>query len=327
MLKSLYVIDSHSVDPRHNIALEEYLLRHVKPGECIFYLWQNQRTVVIGRNQHASNECRIQALEADGGHLVRRLSGGGAVYHDLGNLNFTFLTHRKDYDVEKQTEVILRAVQALGMRGEKNGRNDLTLDGGKFSGHAYYRAGDQCYHHGTLMVEVDLAPLERYLNVSPLKLQAKGVQSVRSRVVNLRDYRPDLTIPMLKQALTEAFSQVYGLPVTQLRREEVDQEMLHSCHARFADPVWTYGEEMPLEHSREARFDWGTLRLDYTCRDGVIQELALWSDGLEGDYLSQVPALLRGCPCEPGAIRTRLGAEPGNTEEMTQGILSLLMEE
>ena len=195
MLHTLSVLTAEGTDPRRNLALEATLLHQVRPGEEILYLWQNQRTVVIGRNQLATNECRIQALEADGGHLVRRLSGGGAVYHDLGNLNFTFLTCRRDYDVTRQTEVILQAVRALGIPAERNGRNDLTVDGQKFSGHAYYQTGDQCYHHGTLMVSVDLAPLEGYLNVSPLKLQAKGVASVRARVGNLADFCPGLTIP------------------------------------------------------------------------------------------------------------------------------------
>ena len=210
MLRRLYAIAAEGTDPYENLALEAYLLERVQPGECILYLWQNQRTVVIGRNQHASNECRIQALEADGGHLVRRLSGGGAVYHDLGNLNFTFLTVRRDYDVARQTETILQAVRALGIPAEKNGRNDLTAAGGKFSGHAYYQTGEQCYHHGTLMVSVDLSPLAAYLQVSPLKLEAKGVKSVRARVVNLTQFRPELTVAQLRQALVEAFGRVWS---------------------------------------------------------------------------------------------------------------------
>ena len=324
MLHSLYVIHSRQTDPRHNLALEELLLHRVKPGECILYLWQNQHTVVIGRNQHAENECRIQALEADGGHLVRRLSGGGAVYHDLGNLNFTFLVTGEDYDVAKQTETILRAVQLVGIHAEKNGRNDLTVDGQKFSGHAYYRTGNQCYHHGTLMVAVDMAPLEKYLNVSPLKLQAKGVQSVRSRVANLRDFRPELTIGELEEALETAFSQVYGLPVQPLRYEDLDQQALAEGQARFSRPEWIYGDSRPMAVSREARFDWGLLRLDYDQQDGVITQAALWSDGLDADFLSQVPQLIQGCPLEAEALRARPSGQPDSVEEVTEGIVTLL---
>lgn len=327
MLRNLYVLDNRNTDPRHNLALEEYLLHQVKPGQCILYLWQNQRTVVIGRNQHAANECRVQALEADGGQLVRRLSGGGAVYHDLGNLNFTFLTARRDYDVEKQTETILQAVRALGIPAEKNGRNDLTVQGGKFSGHAYYRSGEQCYHHGTLMVSVDLSPLERYLNVSPLKLQGKGVASVRARVVNLQAFHPGLTMEELRQALIAAFAQVYGLPVQALTEDDLDGEALAQGIARFSDPAWTYGDTRPLETSREACFPWGILRLDYSQEEGVLRQVALWSDGLETEFLTQVPEALRGCPRQLEAVRQRLLALPGAGEDMIESILTLLMEE
>ncbi|MGM9617603.1 lipoate--protein ligase family protein [Butyricicoccus sp.] len=153
MKQNLTVVITNETNPYHNIALEE----------CILYLWQNRNTVVIGRNQHAENECRVQELQKDGGFLARRLSGGGAVYHDLGNLNFTFLAYENHFDISSQNEVILRAVKRLGVQAEKNGRNDLTVDGKKFSGHAYYKTGGRCYHHGTLMVDVDYTKLAAYL--------------------------------------------------------------------------------------------------------------------------------------------------------------------
>lgn len=326
MIHSLSMIRATRTDPRENLAVEEYLLRRVRPGQCILYLWQNQRTVVIGRNQQAENECRIRKLEADGGHLVRRLSGGGAVYHDLGNLNFTFLVQKDDFDVKKQTEVILRAVQMAGIQAEKNGRNDLTIAGQKFSGHAYYRTGNQCYHHGTLMVAVDVAPLAEYLMVSPLKLQAKGVKSVRSRVVNLREFCPDLTIELLCQYLTEAFSQVYDLPVQELAVEHLDQEALAEGKTRFSDPDWIYGDCRPLEVSREAKFDWGVLRLDFTPENGVIREVSLWSDGLEADFLSRIPELLRDCPLEENALRQRLSWDPAAAPHVIDSVIALLIQ-
>lgn len=139
MIEKLYTIESGSLNPYLNMGLEEYLMYQTGKEECILYLWQNERTVVIGRNQNAWKECHTEELEGDGGYLARRLSGGGAVFHDLGNLNFTFLVRKENFNVEKQTEVILRAVNSLGIRAEKSGRNDITVDGCKFSGNAYFR--------------------------------------------------------------------------------------------------------------------------------------------------------------------------------------------
>lgn len=308
-MNRLYIIETDSTVPYHNLALEETLLETVRPGECILYLWQNRQTVVIGRNQSASNECRIQKLEGDGGFLARRLSGGGAVYHDMGNLNFTFLACADEFSKEKQTEVILRAVRAAGINAEKNGRNDLTADGRKFSGHAYYRTKNQCYHHGTIMLDVDKSRLSDYLNVSPLKLSSKGVASVRSRVVNLHELKPELEISELKARLREAFMQVYGLPAQIIREEELDCEALAHHEAKYASPQWKYGGELVLERSCERRFEWGQARLDYELSEGSPRSFGrtvFYSDGLDADYLSEIGSRLSGCALNKEEITARL---------------------
>lgn len=326
MIKKLFVITTNCTEPIHNLALEEYLLTNVQEGQCVLYLWQNKHTVVIGRNQNAASECDYEALEADGGHLVRRLSGGGAVYHDLGNLNFTFLVPTADFDVDKQTEVILRAVQSVGIAAVRTGRNDLTVDGKKFSGHAYYHTGGKSYHHGTLMVNVDTAPLARYLQVSPLKLQAKGVKSVRSRVTNLKEYNPQLAVDTLKNALTTAFGQVYQLPIEELKEKELEQQKLQLGCLKFASSSWRYGKQDSFSQSKEARFTWGLVRLDYNTAANKVIALQLWSDGLEADYLQQIPLLLKNCPLSPWELQRAL--HPATTEQqaIARDVITLLLQ-
>ena len=197
-------------DPWFNLSVEEYLAEKINPNQVLLYLWQNKDTVVIGRNQNPWKECNIDKIKADGVYLARRSSGGGAVYHDLGNLNFTFITGKKLYDREKQLEVILRAVNSFGLHAYFSGRNDILLEEKKFSGNAYCFGDSFSYHHGTILINSNMSRLSHYLNPSKHKISSKGIDSVKSRVVNLHSLSPEITVTKMKTAVTNAFTDVYG---------------------------------------------------------------------------------------------------------------------
>ena len=288
----LRVFVSESLDVYHNQAIEKYFLDRIEDDEVILYLWQNDRTIVIGANQDAYGECDIEKLEKDGGHLARRITGGGAVYHDKGNLNFTFITPKALYDLSKQEEVILKALDCLGIRAAKTGRNDLVIDGRKFSGHAYYKGKRSCLHHGTLMLEVDEGRLQDYLRVSLTKLHSKNVASVRSRIINLKSVREDLDLDTLKKALIHSAELIYETkaePYTAF-----DQKELTKLEAQFKDGKWRYGKLYKEGRVIEKRFDFGTVRIVYVMEEDQIKDLSVFTDALDTDLFDGLEKRLIG---------------------------------
>ena len=313
-----------ATDPHFNMAFDEYCLGKLQADEPVFYLWQNRPSVIIGLNQNPFAEVDIPYMEAHDILLARRVTGGGAVYHDLGNLNFTFVTTAGEYDQDEQTGVILDAVRSLGIAAERTGRNDLVVDGGrKFSGHAYQHTGAASCHHGTIMVAVDVDALGRYLTVSPLKLQAKGVRSVRSRVTNLRELNPGLMVAALKDALRASFANRVGGPVTQGDVRELDQRELARERERFCSRAWLYKGERRFGESRQSRFGWGSARVDLTREDGVIRDLVVFSDGLEAERIEAIPGLLVGAKDAPEELVRRLRAG-GFSEDVAADVARLV---
>lgn len=322
MVRRLTWIETDNTWPYRNLAMEEYMTDHEAEGECILFLWQNRHTVVIGKNQNCWKECKVSQLESDGGYLVRRLSGGGAVYHDLGNLNFTFMVRRADYDVDRQLQVIITALGLLGIHSEKTGRNDVTADGRKFSGNAFYRSGDCCYHHGTLLLDVDKEHMSQFLNVSREKLASKSVTSVKSRVVNLKELRPDLTVAMMKENLVKAFSQVYGLPARRMDESELPQDEIERLTDRFQSWDWKYGRKIPFDYQLEQRFSWGDIQLQLHVEQGRVTEAAAYSDAMEQELIAQIPEILKGCLCDSVNLCSALDHAAAQPEASTGDILS-----
>ncbi len=317
MIERLLTFESGSFDPFENLAIEQHLLKTQSSGCCLLYLWQNQNTVVIGKNQNPYSECRVALLEAEGGHLARRLSGGGAVFHDLGNLNFTFLVPTADYDLAKQQRVLLTACQSFGIPAELSGRNDLLADGRKFSGNAFYHNGPHSYHHGTLLVDVDGEKLARYLTPSRAKLAAKGVASVRSRVVNLLELCPTLTIDGLKKALVAAFEQVYGLPSAPRRFTEADDKRVQELREIYQSPAWRLGKRFDCTFRCEDRFSWGSVEIELTLAEGRVQRAVVYSDDMDFAFPPALEQALTGCPLNGVDLAQALTSVPHGADILT----------
>lgn len=295
MINQLRIYHSNCFDPYYNLALEKHLMDKVAPGECILYLWQNSNTVVIGKNQNAWVECRTGLLEEEGGFLARRLSGGGAVFHDLGNLNFTFLVNEEDYDVDRQLSVIQKACQMAGISAEKSGRNDVLAEGRKFSGNAFYHSEGKAYHHGTLLINADMEKLQRYLSPSKAKLEAKGVSSVRSRVVNLQEFCSDLTCDKMREYMTKAFQDVYGRECTDIVLTDADISAVKNLATVYSSWEYLYGTPLPFTFQCEDRFQWGGVQIQLDAKNGYITGARVYSDAMDWALPKVLEDALMGC--------------------------------
>lgn len=308
----LLVSDSH--DPLFNLAVEECIFRQMDPNQRVLFLWRNANTVVIGRAQNPWKECNTRRMEEDGVTLARRSSGGGAVFHDLGNSCFTFMAGKPGYDKSISTAIVLDALKLLGVNAFASGRNDLlvaTQDGDrKVSGSAYRETHDRGFHHGTLLLDADLSRLANYLNPDPKKLAAKGISSVRSRVANLCELLPGIEHQQVSHALIEAFFAHYGARVSPEHISPTQLPDLPGFAETFARQrswEWNFGHAPAFTHQLDERFDWGGVELHFDVEKGVIGRAQIFSDSLDPAPLDALAQRLVGVTYRSDAIAALLG--------------------
>lgn len=290
-----------------NLAQDEWFLDHLKPEDFMLYFYVNANAVIIGKNQNPWRECNLDAMERDGVQLVRRITGGGAVFHDQGNLNFSFITGQDRYDLEAQQEIILQAVRSFGIPCERSGRNDLLAGGKKFSGCAFASRGQLRQHHGTLLLSADLGRLQRYLNPDPRKLQAKGVASVRARVTNLCAFAPQLTTQAMEAAVRAAAEAAMGPFEPFVPTPEIVAQWV-PYREKQASWDWRLGKTPDFDLSLSTRFPWGGVELLFTLKHVTVASVAVYSDAMDTELAQAIAARLTGCPLRSQALHDALAS-------------------
>lgn len=326
----LRVLLANTHDPYFNLATEDWIYKDMSLESKVLYVWRNANTIVIGRGQNAWGECDLTRVRADGVNLVRRHSGGGAVFQDLGNTCFTFMSAREKGFSPKElyarnNEILVGALRRLGVTAEASGRNDLVVrrenDVFKISGSAFKESPDRCFHHGTMLLNVDLSRLGRYLTPNQVKLQAKGIKSVQARVMNLVELIPGLDHDVFSAALIAEFFAYYGdsCPLETLDHEALSQvPELNRYYETLRSWEWTYGKTPSFSHRLDYRFDWGTVEVHLDTERGRMKEVQLFSDSLDPDFIEAVPTFLTGRPYTPEgaleALEAHAAADPGRRE-------------
>ncbi|WP_305404651.1 lipoate--protein ligase [Photobacterium leiognathi] len=303
------VFISQSTQPWFNLAVEDAIFRNMPADQQVLFLWRNADTVVIGRAQNPWKECNTGKMEQDGITLARRQSGGGAVFHDLGNTNFTFMAGKPQYDKNVSTNIVLSALKTLGINAKATGRNDLVVEVGederKFSGSAYRETMDRGFHHGTLLLNADLTRLANYLNPDKKKLEAKGITSVRSRVTNLSDINPDIHHDNVCEAIKEAFFTHYGerVEVEYISPENLpDMPGFSEKYQNQSSWEWNFGNTPQFMHSMDERFTWGGIELHLDVKKGQIIAIKTFTDSLDPAPIELLEAALLNIEYNASAI-------------------------
>ncbi|MGX7059616.1 lipoate--protein ligase [Vagococcus humatus] len=307
----IYVPNENN-DPRVNLAIETYLMKEVPVDEPILLFYINEPSIIIGRNQNTIEEINKDYVEEKGIHVVRRLSGGGAVYHDFGNLNFSFIMPddgNSFRDFAKFTQPIIDALHAMGVEGAKlKGRNDLVIDDKKFSGNAMYATNGRMFAHGTIMFDSDINEVVKALKVRKDKIESKGIKSIRSRVTNIKPYLSDdyqnmSTIDFRENILLRIFevedvSQIKTYELTEKDWEKIN----HISNDYYRNWDWNYGKSPEFEILRRERFDIGSIEARLNVASGVIQEVKIFGDFFGLGEISDVEEALTGIQYDKASV-------------------------
>lgn len=303
-------IESNCTDPRWNLAMEEYVFSHLDPKQTYFMLWQNHNTIVIGKNQNTVAEVNAEYVKEQDITVVRRLSGGGAVYHDMGNLNFTFIA-----DADKMNEInferfclpVIQTLRQLGVPAERNGRNDMTINGKKFSGNSQYTKNGRVLHHGTLLFSSNLDVVSKALHVNREKLQSKGISSVSSRVCNISDHLPrNIILTEFKEALLRNILGNSNAEPYVFSTEDLSA-IAEIKASRYDQWDWNYGYSPRYEITKRQRIEGcGTLEISYAVDRGVLQGIQFLGDFFHVGNLDDLTSLLTGCSIQREALKLRL---------------------